>query len=287
MGLCQSILCCCDGDTQSVVEDEPFDSVVEVKTQVNHAFVNEEVETSLTSNTDDPEDKQVEVGTTDSKAASVKNVSQSSFDKAGKYHPDSNRNTEVNDVQTSQDFDDEISADDKGSLSLHSEPVNNVEEDEIVADKRKDSVDNGLPIPGADSEMNELYQMCLELHNEYRAKHTDTGPLKFSVECCKTAQAWADNGIYKHSPDDQRPGFGENIAFSNYSKRQAVEIAIRGMYDEIDDYSYEMPNHVLPGKKVGHFTQVQKFIKFNLSTYNLDNLEKNQANWPRCCQDQR
>ena len=63
--------------------------------------------------------------------------------------------------------------------------------------------------------------------------------------------------IYEHSKAEQQNGYGENIAFSTFdTKREAVESAIRDMYDEIKDYSYENPSYVPPGEQVGHFTQV-------------------------------
>ena len=170
-------------------------------------------------------------------------------------------NESTDQVEEEQDLDEAVAYEHQATFSSENDESDlelerNLELRQTTEDLPKLPVDNGLPIQGSSSEMNELYLMCLELHNEYRAKHIDTGSLTFSAECCETAQAWADNGVYKHSTQDFRRGFGENIAFGGRTKREAVERAIRSMYDEIEDYSYKNPQYIPPGKQVGHFTQI-------------------------------
>ena len=50
-----------------------------------------------------------------------------------------------------------------------------------------------------DLSIEELYKLMLNLHNKYRALHYDTPPLTLSQDCCRTAQIWADSGVYEHS----------------------------------------------------------------------------------------
>ena len=107
------------------------------------------------------------------------------------------------------------------------------------------------------SEFSTLSELVLRLHNEFREKHMDTGPLVLDSDCCRTAQFVADLKVYKHSKNKQRNGYGENLAWSTWStKRKAIDVAIKGFYAEKRDYNWGDPRDVPENRKIGHFTQV-------------------------------
>ena len=145
-----------------------------------------------------------------------------------------------------------------------------------------------------DTQNKELANLALVLHNELRDRHLDTGPLVIDADCCKTAQYVADlkareltdaafsaGAEFIHSRPDQRKGYGENIAFSTHpSKQKAVEVAVRGFYDEIADYHWSNPTYVSPGKQVGHFTQVSSSLLKTKLTFSVG-LEGISKTWYR------
>ena len=111
----------------------------------------------------------------------------------------------------------------------------------------------------------DLEVSALNIHNEYRSKHFDTGPLTLSAECCATAQFVANKAIFRRSPAQERNNCGESLMFHSrrVTKREAVKRAIHEMYDQIEHYSYKNPSKVPEGKEIGNFTQVFTLLMFN------------------------
>ena len=80
MGLCQSDLAVSAENPQSAIENEPDDRVQDVDAKSNNGFVYVESRTSLSSNKDDPDSRQVEDGIIDNKIdVSESPKSESSF----------------------------------------------------------------------------------------------------------------------------------------------------------------------------------------------------------------
>merc|ERR1719316_720815 len=107
----------------------------------------------------------------------------------------------------------------------------------------------------ADSDM----QQTLQYHNMYRCMH-GVPPLTWDDDIAANAQAWADGGIWGHSPGDTRQingqGVGENLAWgTSMSGRKAV----RHWYDEIaytDPFGLATGMYGKNGQPIGHYTAV-------------------------------
>ncbi|CAH1773109.1 unnamed protein product, partial [Owenia fusiformis] len=105
----------------------------------------------------------------------------------------------------------------------------------------------------------------LRRHNELRACHENTPPLKWhkamatrALIYCKTLER---TGAFAHSPSSkrQKPLAGENLwrSRSSYSQRSGMNEmgnkAAQSWYDEIEDYNYNEPGF---SSATGHFTQL-------------------------------
>ena len=76
----------------------------------------------------------------------------------------------------------------------------------ISQPKKAEKIKNNKPLKEPeqtkveeDLNIEELYKLVVKVHNKYRALHHDTPTLTLSQDCCRTAQVWADNGVYEHS----------------------------------------------------------------------------------------
>jgi len=112
------------------------------------------------------------------------------------------------------------------------------------------------------TELPTIMQEVLDIHNMYRCMH-GVPLMKWDFGIAAQAQAWADKGQFKHSPDEERTvegwgASGENLAWG-YPQRSGLD-AVRAFYDEIQ-YTrgglVSNPNDkTQPGKAIGHYTQV-------------------------------
>jgi uncharacterized protein YkwD len=64
----------------------------------------------------------------------------------------------------------------------------------------------------------------LDLHNEYRAKHS-VGPLAWDSTLQQFAENWAQRCVFEHSESD----YGENLA----KGQRSFEEAVRDWYEEV------------------------------------------------------
>ncbi|XP_001359232.3 Golgi-associated plant pathogenesis-related protein 1-like [Drosophila pseudoobscura] len=92
----------------------------------------------------------------------------------------------------------------------------------------------------------------LKKHNEYRKMH-GVPALKLDSDitkgCESYAQTLAELGKLEHSKSEDRPGLGENLAYT-YSDPLSV---VKMWYDEISKYDFKKPGFNM---ETGHFTQV-------------------------------
>ncbi|MEM6501299.1 MAG: CAP family protein [Cyanobacteria bacterium P01_C01_bin.89] len=101
---------------------------------------------------------------------------------------------------------------------------------------------------------------ALNSHNRYRSRH-GVPALRYNRAMAARAQAWsarmARTGNFQHSDRSARNGAGENLYVSyttgNLSESAVVAEAVKGWYDEIEDYNYSRPGF---SAATGHFTQV-------------------------------
>lgn len=101
-------------------------------------------------------------------------------------------------------------------------------------------------------------QSCLDKHNELRARN-GAKPLTWNYEAAKWAEEHTKSCVMSHSQN--RPGYGENLAFGYGSPAEAIQ----AWYDEIDSYRAN------PGRfsmEAGHFTQVVWKATSELGCYN-------------------
>ena len=75
----------------------------------------------------------------------------------------------------------------------------------------------------------------------------------------KVAQKIANKKEWKHSKEEERNNYGENLAWNTEeSIERAIKFAIDGFYREIRYYNFAEPNTEGPnGEEVMHFTQVK------------------------------
>ncbi|XP_052085478.1 uncharacterized protein LOC127723083 [Mytilus californianus] len=108
-------------------------------------------------------------------------------------------------------------------------------------------------------------EQALNAHNGLRAKH-GVPALTCAADLCAMAQKWADhlftNNLTEHSPNDHRPGTGENIAYLMGTMADLdypAEDATESWYSEIKNYGPFYGKEPPPFGQVsayGHFTQI-------------------------------
>ena len=116
---------------------------------------------------------------------------------------------------------------------------------------------------GCKTDLNDMEQLVLDKHNEYRARHQDTPPLCYAeitgddVEFM--AQEWADlvgeTGKFKHTPNPKV--YGENMAWSSFRGEDPdpAPFYTSGMerwYSEIRNWDFNLSK----GSMTSHFTQI-------------------------------
>eukprot|EP00429_Kryptoperidinium_foliaceum_P075400 CAMPEP_0176222522 /NCGR_PEP_ID=MMETSP0121_2-20121125/20277_1 /TAXON_ID=160619 /ORGANISM="Kryptoperidinium foliaceum, Strain CCMP 1326" /LENGTH=232 /DNA_ID=CAMNT_0017561737 /DNA_START=69 /DNA_END=767 /DNA_ORIENTATION=+ len=116
-------------------------------------------------------------------------------------------------------------------------------------------------VQGAMSITSEM-QDVLDQHNLYRCMH-DVPLFTWDDAIAASAQQWADNGAFEHSPSSSRKvggeQLGENLAWG-YPTRTGTASTI-AWYDEIkftDPYGTadSFTDTTQPGEAIGHYTQV-------------------------------
>jgi hypothetical protein len=105
-------------------------------------------------------------------------------------------------------------------------------------------------------------QQVLDKHNVYRCMH-GVPLLTWDDAVAANAQAWADNGVYEHSSNEQRvingEQCGENLAWG-YPQYSGTESTV-AWYDEIKytdpcGTATSMQDSHPAGEAIGHYTQV-------------------------------
>lgn len=126
--------------------------------------------------------------------------------------------------------------------------------DLVVSATKRDS---GSSSDSDDDDVNsKLNKESVKAHNEYRKKH-GVGPLKYSKELAKYAQAWADELAKKDKFEHRTERkYGENLYCSSSSDPSHVASAAdacASWYSEIKDHAFGAEPRSL---KSGHFTQM-------------------------------
>jgi len=102
-------------------------------------------------------------------------------------------------------------------------------------------------------------QAALDKHNEYRCMH-GVPSLTWDADLAASAQAWADNGVWGHSPPPRvinGENIGENLAWGA-PRRSALQATV-AWYDEIlhtDPHGLATSTSGVDGETVGHYTQI-------------------------------
>lgn len=116
-----------------------------------------------------------------------------------------------------------------------------------------------LPTPGAslasvDPDLSSMEKQYLDAHNQYRARHRNTGALKWSDRIKQTAQRVANTCKFEHSGT---PGVGENIAWGTFNPSTIAKDTTKMYYDEIRHYTPWFGREPRGEfSTYGHFTQV-------------------------------
>jgi hypothetical protein len=113
--------------------------------------------------------------------------------------------------------------------------------------------------------LNELEQLVLDRHNDFRAQHLDTPPLCYAElageDVTFAAQQWADHlaetDTFHHTPSPTT--FGENMSWSSFRQDDPDPgpfylDAAQGWYNEIKDWDFTLSKS--KGGVTSHFTQV-------------------------------
>jgi len=109
------------------------------------------------------------------------------------------------------------------------------------------------------SAISDEMQAALDKHNEYRCMH-GVPALTWDADIAASAQAWADNGVWAHSPKPRvinGEHIGENLAWGGPT-RSALHATV-AWYDEIQ---YTNPHGLatsgtgVGGEAIGHYTQI-------------------------------
>ena len=99
-------------------------------------------------------------------------------------------------------------------------------------------------------------------HNTRRALHQNTNAVAYDLDIACQAKDWAThlavNDAWEHAPADQRPGQGENLAYTASTPSQpGVYTPELGWYEgEIPFYNWATGGTTDPSEQVGHFTQM-------------------------------
>ena len=114
------------------------------------------------------------------------------------------------------------------------------------------------------TQLNDMEQLVLDKHNEYRARHHGTPPLCYArvagQDITFAAQEWAEHvgktGEFKHTPNPKE--FGENMSWSSYNGEDPEPApfyngGIERWYNEIENWDFvnSRSNGV-----TSHFTQL-------------------------------
>lgn len=135
--------------------------------------------------------------------------------------------------------------------------------DENLAVEPGEQSENGQPV-------HDYQQMCLQKHNDLRAKHENTAPMTLDNKLCETAVTYArklvmdQNSNLQHSSRTVRNGAGENLFLhvegspdceGECSDIVAVKAA-ENWYNEKEKYDFATGSGATESDVVGHFTQL-------------------------------
>ncbi|XP_038051085.1 uncharacterized protein LOC119724210 [Patiria miniata] len=145
-----------------------------------------------------------------------------------------------------------------------------VEHETVAKETEKVTSEDGAKLPSRgtgtaqESILDRVRREALEMHNIYRARH-GVPPLVLNNTLNKYSQKWAEKMAsmrkLEHSPQKNRPNYGENIYYSGSTHFNVSDVkgetSISAFYDEIKDYDYDNPGQRKKnGGQIGHFTQV-------------------------------
>ncbi len=110
-------------------------------------------------------------------------------------------------------------------------------------------------------------QAVIDLHNEKRHYYFENADLHYSLELEAAAQAYANRlakeGSFRHDPDNQKLGYGENLYAHTQKSPITIQEAMKIWYDqEMPYYNYDdgscKEGYDNRGRRVhcGHYTQV-------------------------------
>ena len=115
-----------------------------------------------------------------------------------------------------------------------------------------------IPLFGQNNSIGDMEGM-LERHNFYRAE-VGTPPLQWSNKLAKNALKWANilkkkNCLLKHSPQNMRKGYGENIAWNSGYSESAIGVVDRWC-SEKEYFNFSTRTCNGSWDLCGHYTQV-------------------------------